>query len=128
MIGLPSGGPAIRNIYIDGRHHRFVNYRMTQNHKLKLADEYCIQVLAINDVTQDHLSQKFFHIEDICKGSFLLYSNAEFELEDRVLVLLYFPDGHSQEVSGRICYCDIINDDETVYGFSVINGFYSPFT
>jgi len=100
---------------------------MTQNHKLKPAEEYCIQVLAINGVTQDHLSQKFFHIEDICKGGFRFYSNTEFEPEDRVLVLLYFPDGHSQEVLGRICYCDAINDDTTVYGFSVIDGFYSLF-
>lgn len=101
---------------------------MTQNHKLKLADEYCIRVLAINGVTQDHRSQNFFHIEDICKGGFRFYSKVEFEIEDRLLVLLHFPDGQSQQVLGRICYCDAINDDNTVYGFSVIDGFYSLLT
>ena len=52
-------------------------------------------------------------------------TDEKFELEDRVKVQLHFPDKHTQEVLGRICYSDAIDDDRTAYGFSVLDGFYS---
>ncbi|MCK4834413.1 MAG: PilZ domain-containing protein [Gammaproteobacteria bacterium] len=89
------------------------------------ADGYCIQVLIVNGEVQNHLSHKSFYIENIGKGGFRFISDVQFELEDRVQVLLRFPDDHSQEVLGRICYSDVIDDDTMAYGFSVIDGFYS---
>lgn len=89
------------------------------------ADGYCIQVLIINGEVQETLSQKSYYIENIGKGGFRFISDVTFELEDRVQVLLRFPDGHSQEVLGRICYIDAIDDEATAFGFSVIDGFYS---
>ena len=59
------------------------------------------------------------------QGGFRFVSDIKFELEDRVQVLLRFPDGHSQEVLGRICYTDRLDNDQTAFGFSVIDGFYS---
>jgi hypothetical protein len=64
-------------------------------------------------------------VEEICKGGLRFYANVEPELEDRLLVKLRFPDDRSQQVLGRICYSDVINDDITAYGFSIIDGFYS---
>ena len=49
-------------------------------------------------------------------------------MEDRVQVLLRFPDDHTQKVLGRICYSEAIDDIDTAYGFSIIDGFYSPHT
>lgn len=89
------------------------------------ADGYCIQVLIVNGEVQNHLSQKSFYIENIGNGGFRFISDVAFELEDRVQVLLRFPDDHSQEVLGRICYSDKVDDKQTAYGFSVIEGFYS---
>ena len=98
---------------------------MTRNQERSTAEGYCIQVLIINGEVQNHLSQKSFYIENIGKGGFRFISDMVFELEDRVQVLLRFPDDHSQEVLGRICYSDILEDGRTAYGFSVIDGFYS---
>ena len=89
------------------------------------AEGYSIQVLIINGEIQGCLSQKSFHIENICKGGFRFISDAKFELEDRVQVLLCFPDDYSQKVLGRICYCDETHNKQTAYGFSIIDGFYS---
>ena len=86
---------------------------------------YFIQVLIINGEVQSFLSQQSFYIENIGKGGFRFISNVKFELEDRVQVLLRFPDDRSQEVLGRICYSEEFDDDQTAYGFSVIDGFYS---
>ena len=61
-------------------------------------DGYCIQVLIVNGDVQTHLSQKSFYIENIGNGGFRFLSDVNFELEDRVQVLLRFPDGSSQEV------------------------------
>ena len=47
------------------------------------------------------------------------------KLEDRLLAQLRFPDDLSEQVMGRLCYSDAIDDDITVYVFSVIDGFYS---
>lgn len=98
---------------------------MTRNQERASAEGYCIQVLIINGEVQNHLSQKSFYIENIGKGGFRFISDVEFELEDRVQVLLRFPDDHSQEVLGRICYSETIDVDKIAYGFSVIDGFYS---
>jgi hypothetical protein len=49
----------------------------------------------------------------------------KFELEDRIEVQLQFPDEHTQEVFGRVCYSDVVDASRTAYGFSVIKGFYS---
>lgn len=89
------------------------------------ASGYCIQILIINGVIQNHLAQKSYYIENIGKGGFRFIADITFELEDRVQVLLRFPDDHSQEVLGRICYSDEIDDQQIAYGFSVIDGFYS---
>ncbi len=89
------------------------------------ADGYCIQVLIINGEVQNQLSLKSYYIENIGKGGFRFVSDVKFELEDRVQVLLRFPDGHSQEVLGRICYSDNLDSEQTAFGFSVMDGFYS---
>ena len=86
---------------------------------------YCIQILIVNGEVQSHLSQKSYYIENIGKGGFRFLSDAIFELEDRVQVILRFPDEYSQEVLGRICYSDETESGMIAYGFSVIDGFYS---
>lgn len=101
---------------------------MTRTQERASADGYCIQVLIINGVVQTHLSHKSFYIENIGKGGFRFLSEVSFELEDRVQVLLRFPDEHSQEVLGRICYSTALDDKTTAYGFSVIDGFYSLYS
>jgi hypothetical protein len=98
---------------------------MAKDQERKSIDGYCIQVLIVNGEVQSHLSQKSFYIENIGKGGFRFISDVSFELEDRVQVLLRFPDGHAQEVLGRICYNTWIDEENTAYGFSVIDGFYS---
>lgn len=97
---------------------------MTRNQERASAEGYCIQVLIINGDVQNNLSQKSFYIENIGKGGFRFISDVNFELEDRVQVLLRFPDNRSQEVLGRICYSTGLDDKTTAYGFSVIEGFY----
>lgn len=97
---------------------------MSRNQERSSADGYCIQVLIVNGEMQDHHSQKSYYIENIGKGGFRFISDRTFELEDRVQVLLRFPDNHSQEVLGRICYSEKVDDEKTAYGFSVLNGFY----
>ncbi len=98
---------------------------MNRNQERASADGYCIQVLIINGEVQNHLAQKSFYVENIGKGGFRFISKIKFDLEDRVQVLLRFPDKRSQEVLGRICYSDSIGDGTMAYGFSVIDGFYS---
>ena len=98
---------------------------MKRNQDRASADGYCIQVLIVNGEVQTHLSQKSFYIENIGKGGFRFLSDVNFELEDRVQVLLHFPDGHSQEVLGRICYKEKAGNYQIAYGYSVMEGFYS---
>jgi Tfp pilus assembly protein PilZ len=98
---------------------------MNRDQERATVDGYCIQVLIVNGEVQDQHSQKSLYIENIGKGGFRFVSNVRFELEDRVQVLLRFPDGFSQEVLGRICYIDAIGNNKSAYGFSVIEGFYS---
>lgn len=98
---------------------------MKRNQERGAADGYCIQVLIINGEVQNHQSQKSLYIENIGKGGFRFITEMRFELEDRVQVLLRFPDDHTQEVLGRICYSDTLDENTVAYGFSVIDGFYS---
>lgn len=98
---------------------------MKRNEDRASAEGYCIQVLVINDEVQEQQSQKSYYIVNIGKGGFRFVSDDAFELEDRIRVLLRFPDGHSQEVLGRICYSDDDSSGQKAYGFSVIEGFYS---
>lgn len=98
---------------------------MNRNQERASADGYCVQVLIINGDVQSQLSQKSFYIENIGKGGFRFLADSTFQLEDRVQVLLRFPNGHSQEVLGRICYMEDAENNQTAYGFSVIEGFYS---
>jgi len=98
---------------------------MSRNQERASAAGYCIQVLIVNGEVQNHLTHKSYYIENIGKGGFRFISDVCFELEDRVQVLLRFPDGHSQEVLGRICYVDRQNATDMAYGFSVIEGFYT---
>ena len=97
---------------------------MARNQDRASAEGYCIQVLIINGDVQEQ-SQKSYYIENIGKGGFRFITDVPFELDDRVQVLLRFPDGYSQEVLGRICYCDDDINGQKAYGFSVIDGFYS---
>jgi len=99
--------------------------KMNRDQERASAEGYCIQILIINGEVQDQLSLKSFYIENIGKGGFRFLSDATFELEDRVQVLLRFPDNRSQEVLGRICYMEEVDDHQSAYGFSVIEGFYT---
>jgi hypothetical protein len=93
-----------------------------RNQNLKSAQEHFVQLLTINGEKQDHLSQDYLPVEEICKDGFRFCSNVDLELEDRLLVQLRFPDDRSQQILGRICYSDDIDDDITAYGFNAIDG------
>ena len=87
---------------------------------------YCIQILFINGKVQQELAQKSFYVQNISKGGFRFLSDVELEPEDRIQVMLRFPDGRSQEVYGRICYSDdAVESPNKAFGFSIIDGFYS---
>ena len=89
---------------------------------------YCIQILFVNGKVRDDLAQKSFYIQNISKGGFRFIAKVELEAEDRIQVMLRFPDGRSQEVYGRICYCDdAVEGQPRAFGFSIIDGFYSLF-
>lgn len=114
-----------RNWTIKINKAKFEINNMKRNEERASAEGYCIQVLVINDEVQEQQTQKSYYIKNIGKGGFRFVSDAVFELEDRVRVLLRFPDGYSQEVLGRICYNDDDSSGQNAYGFSVIDGFYS---
>ena len=98
---------------------------MKRSQERSAAEGYCIQILAVNEKVSSHLSDRSYYIENIGKGGFRFVTDAVFKLEDRVQVLLSFPDGYSQEVLGRICYSDEVGEKRTAFGFSVLDGFYS---
>ena len=91
----------------------------------RMAQQCYMQVLNKNGQVHNNFTESTFCIEHICKGGFRFLTKENFELEDRVQVQLRFPDHYSQKVYGRICYSDTIDEELKVYGFSVINGFYS---
>lgn len=99
---------------------------MTRRYGRNAGEGYCIQILVLNDKAQESSSQKSYYIENISQGGFRFISNLRLEIEDRMKVLLRFPDGRSQEVLGRICYCDPTQGEHNfAYGFSVLEGFYA---
>ena len=89
------------------------------------SDGHCIQVLILNNEVQEHLAHKSYDLENICKGGFRFISDFDFKLEDRLEVMLHFPDDYSQKVFGRICYIDDVDNEHKAYGFSILDGFYS---
>ena len=101
------------------------NIVMNRDQERATVEGYCIQILIVNGEVLGQSSQKSLYIENIGKGGFRFVSDVKFDLEDRVQVLLRFPDGFSQEVLGRICYTDPIDTINAAYGFSVIEGFYT---
>jgi len=99
---------------------------MTKQRGRLPGDGYCVQIMFINDEPQENLAQKSLYIENISKGGFRFISNIQFAIEDRLRVLLRFPDGRTKEVTGRVCYRNEVSDSDTcAYGFSVLDGFYS---
>lgn len=103
---------------------------MLREDSRNLGDGYCIQILTIDGVVRQELAQKSFYIENISRGGFRFIAMIDLEIDSRMQVLLRFPDGRTQEVLGRICYCDTTfsgEDDGYAYGFSVLDGFYSLF-
>lgn len=83
---------------------------------------YSVSLIALNGKGVD--KQPSINIDNIGKGGFRFSSDAELQLEDRLQVILRFPDGREQEVLGRICYSEE-EMDHFSYGFSVLSGFYS---
>lgn len=99
---------------------------MHRENSRKPVDGYCIQILIINDNVQEDLSNKLFYVSNISKGGFCFLAEIDLEIDDRVKVILRFPDDSSHEVMGRICYCNDLKDEQGhAYGFSVMDGFYS---
>lgn len=87
---------------------------------------YCIQILTIDGQVQQDIAQKSFYIENISRGGFRFIASIDLEIDSRLQILLRFPDERTQDVLGRICYCDAaVEGDGIAYGFSVIDGFYS---
>jgi hypothetical protein len=101
---------------------------MKRHQERSSAEGYCVQILIVNGHVQNEVSQKSYYIENIGKGGFRFIADIQFELEDRIQVLLRFPDDNSQEVLGRICYSEQVEDGLIAYGFSVLEGFYSLYT
>ena len=85
---------------------------------------YRINLIDINGEVREGLATNSIDLEFICRGGFRFVTDEQLELEDRVRVRLNFPDDHSQEVFGRICYYDVIDEQRNAHGFSVIDGFY----
>jgi len=87
--------------------------------------EHIIHIISINDEDVDDAAKQWVVVHNIGKGGFRFACKAELQIEDRVKVLLSFPDGYQQEVLGRICYSEELDDNQYVYGFSILSGFYS---
>ena len=90
---------------------------------------FSIQIIQVNGEAQERLINQFIDIENISKGGFRFTTNLDFQLEDRIKVILNFPDDTVKNVFGRICYSkNIDTKDESIskiaYGYSVLDGFY----
>ncbi len=83
------------------------------------------QILQVNGKEPDQSQQNDVTIENISKGGFRFITSIRYELEDRIKAIVYFEDGRAEETTGRICYCNPVEDDDFAYGFSIISGFYS---
>jgi len=98
---------------------------MTREFERLPGGEHAIRILQVNGESDAELASGLILVQNIGKGGFRFEADLTLELDDRVQVLLSFPDGYEQEVLGRICYCDVQQEGSTAYGFSVISGFYS---
>lgn len=89
---------------------------------------YRIKITQVNGDTQEEIINKTIDVDNISKGGFRFTTNFNFEIEDRVRVVLCFPDNTEKDVLGRICYSEAIESDEKselkAYGLSVLGGFY----
>ena len=90
---------------------------------------YSIQIRQINGVLQEDATDEYIDIDNISKGGFRFITSIDFELEDRVQVVLSFPDDTTKEVLGRICYSELVEKNKSAvsdkaYGFSILLGFY----
>ena len=89
---------------------------------------YRIKITQIND-SEKNLSTESIEVDNISNGGFRFTTGFDFELEDRVKVVLTFPDNTDSVVLGRICYSEFVEQTDTqiankAYGFSILEGFY----
>ena len=89
---------------------------------------YRIKITQINEV-ETNLSTESIEVDNISNGGFRFIAGFDFELEDRVKVILTFPDNTDNDVLGRICYSENVEQADTqiankAYGFSILEGFY----
>lgn len=101
---------------------------MDRKDKRHSGEAYNVQFIEINGGNCDGLTIKLINLDNISRGGFRFTSSDNFEIEDRVKVLLNFPDATVKDVFGRICYSEsVVLDDgskSNAYGFSILNGFY----
>jgi len=90
-----------------------------------MSKPYSINVIDINGEVRDRLATRTIQLEFICKGGFRFLAEETLDIDDRMRVRLKFPDDSTQEVYGRICYCDVVDEHRNAYGFSVLSGFYA---
>lgn len=90
------------------------------------AEGYCLGLLSINGESDEVIRTLDARLINISKGGFCFQVCRTLELEDRITVMLTFPDGHAQEVYGRISYCEDSEKSGSpmTFGFSVLRGFY----
>lgn len=92
---------------------------------MSMSKLYSINVIDINGEVREGLAGRTIQLEFICKGGFRFLAEESLDLDDRMRVRLKFPDDSTQEVYGRICYSDAVDEQRNAYGFSVLNGFYA---
>ena len=98
---------------------------MSRNCNRLSGEAYSLCLKQLNGEADDRCRDAIVELENISRGGFRFLSSLALELEDRVLVMLGFPDGRQQEVLGRICYREATESDDLVaYGFSILQGFY----
>ena len=90
---------------------------------------FSIQIIQVNGEAQEWLTNQSVDIDNISKGGFCFTTSLDFEIDDRIKVILNFPDDTVKNVLGRICYSKKIDtNNESIskiaYGFSVLDGFY----
>ena len=89
---------------------------------------YRIKITQINDGDKN-LSTESIEVDNISNGGFRFTAGFDFELEDRLRVVLTFPNNADNDVLGRICYSETVEKTDTqitnkAYGFSILEGFY----
>ncbi len=96
-----------------------------RKHARKSCQACRCQILQVNGEEPDQSQQYDATIENISKGGFRFITSRHYELEDRIKAKVFFTDGRVEETTGRICYCNQVEDNDFAYGFSIISGFYS---